>query len=126
MTFFNLVFMLAILLKMFVVGQSSSVAAQYCPSAQQNQSYSPTQQPVGQSVPSQAAAPFMTFFNFVFMLAILIKFIGAGQSSSVAAQYCPSAQQNQSYSPTQQPVGQSVPSQAAAPFMTFLALVFML
>merc|ERR1719331_2103281 len=91
-TFLVLAFMLAIL-KMFVLGQSSSVTAQYCPSAQQNQSYSPTQQPVGHSVPSQAAAPFMTFLALVFMLAILIKFI-AGQSSSVAAQYCPSAQQN--------------------------------
>merc|ERR1712184_162816 len=112
------------MLMMLTAGQTSSVAAQYWPSAQQNQSYSPTQQPVGQSVPSQEAAPFITFLDLAFMLASFIIF-GAGQSSSVAAQYWPSAQQNQSYSPTQQPVGQSVPSQEAAPFITFLDLAFM-
>ena len=58
-----------------------------------------------------------TFLDLAFMLASFIIF-GAGQSSSVAAQYWPSVQQNQLYSPTQQPPGQSVPSQAAAPFAT--------
>merc|ERR1719445_939013 len=120
-TFLALAFKLAM-----VAGQSSSLSAQYCPSAQQNQLYSPVQQPAGQSVPSHAAAPLTTFLALAFMPSILKKLSVAGQLSSVAAQCSPSVQQNQLYSPGQQPLGQSVPSQAAAPLTTFFTLTFML
>merc|ERR1711924_114074 len=114
------------MLAILVAGQSSSLSAQYCPSVQQNQLYSPVQQPAGQSVPSQASPPLTTFLALAFMPSILKKLSVAGQLASVEAQCSPSVQQNQLYSPTQQPAGQSVPSQASAPLTTFFTLAFML